>query len=1064
MKKLLLLGALLASTAMQAQTTYYWPGERVSELTPGKKYFIYNTAVDGDRSWFLYSNGSTLKTNNVSPKEFITSDDSYLFTTTKPDSPTDASHWYLQSKHGYVGIGGQTNNQDIRNIYINYWYGNETVSKGGAKSEDEEGIAQNPNTTDTHVFAITSKNAKYNSGDSNYAWNGNQTGAGLGSGWVTYQAAHPYAFYLVNEKNIDPKAIEYSQECTARTGIISELAFNIQKAYGLVKTGKYYYSNKPETTPAEHSSYANLIDGNDNTYFHSSWSDKEVVTHYLRAEITEPTENFYIITKRRCDNNNNRPTSILVEGSNDNQQYETIITLENLPSDANKYFYFSNKITANKAYKYIRFTPLTRNTDNQYFTYSEFYVIKSSEAADNAMSFAKALYDDTNNMQYDFANDNFEGTFLTAGENVVSENKKIEESLKYTIISQKEDGTQLGTQEISVSYGTPIALPSYLSQFQKPISIQGEGYTIDGDSIIITENASKQIIVNYSLLFKTTAIENGQFVKPTWYLLGMHNNSNRRYLKYHSGDNTIIDLITSDQTNPTDDSQLWCFSGSVESGFKIYNKQAGPLLSICYSNEYGEAGNKHAVLNDASSNNAVWNITQSTATSEEGLSEGFCFSTKYATDDYIYLNQRNTYLSYWQDAGNGSTFVINEATEALEELDKNTAEAFNQALNTAKQYSIGSGLGEYTDENGSFTEALNEAKQGIPEDIQTRTALTEKLTNATNALTINQPAIGKFYRFKSAKLSNYISSTTVGTNNRPVMTEKPEEAIFYLTSDKRLITENLKAMNNYNVVAALGEATTFKASKAIVGTYAIRNNGGSFYGKETNEQLDRWSDENGSLSQANCAWIIEEVTEPDQQPSLNQTIGSTGYATLAAPVALNIPRGVKAYTVTVSDNNTKANLNEITSGIIPAGCGVVLKAESPITESSSFNFTFNSGAGVPEITEAENALRPLYVDTKIGTDITAYILANINGQIGFYLLNADEANRTVGANKAYLVLPQGTNAVRSILFGGPTTGIENTVATDSEKEEYYDLQGRKVMNPEKGIYITKSGKKVIFTK
>lgn len=59
MRKLLLLGSLLATMSGQAQETaslnFYWPGERVSELTDNTQYFIYNTANDGqDRSWFIY--------------------------------------------------------------------------------------------------------------------------------------------------------------------------------------------------------------------------------------------------------------------------------------------------------------------------------------------------------------------------------------------------------------------------------------------------------------------------------------------------------------------------------------------------------------------------------------------------------------------------------------------------------------------------------------------------------------------------------------------------------------------------------------------------------------------------------------------------------------------------------------------------------------------------------------------------------------------------------------------------------------------------------------------------
>ena len=74
----------------------------------------------------------------------------------------------------------------------------------------------------------------------------------------------------------------------------------------------------------------------------------------------------------------------------------------------------------------------------------------------------------------------------------------------------------------------------------------------------------------------------------------------------------------------------------------------------------------------------------------------------------------------------------------------------------------------------------------------------------------------------------------------------------------------------------------------------------------------------------------------------------------------------------------------------------------------------------------------------------------------------------IGANKCWLQIgnqPATTRAnTRSITGGGDTTGID---AVDSEQrtdDSYYDLQGRKVLNPtKKGIYI-KNGKKVVVRK
>lgn len=810
MKKLLLLGALLASTAMQAQenVTLYYPNQRVQTLEAGRDYFIYNTAYTPaafpDRSWFIFSTGSGLNTDNTSPKNLLTTNKNYIFQLEKPDDDQE-NHWYMKSGSNYVGIAGVTNNSDPRDLYITKWYGNESkITHADVESEQEDGTYADPDLTDTYTWTITIRDGLNQNDGNNYAWNGsNMNTAGIGNAWTRWSEAHPYAFYTVETKELPQETWDNYQKIKE----IGSTPYNLQKNIGLIQSADQLSTNAQEQTEGP---IANLIDGNETTYFHSAYNDDPSpnAPHYIQVELSEAKNAFYFYTKKRSQNNNNRPTTIKISVSTDGSDFQEIQTISEglIAADS----YMSPKISSENPFKYVRFEVTATNTNTHFFTYSEFYM-----------------------------------------------------------------------------------------------------YDADLYEAIETSKASD-------------------------------------YIK-----NTSVEEIT---TKCND---------IIEKTNSIINKR-----------EFAEL---QSVIEEVES-------------------------------------------TPWGDG--------------LNQFKKPTN--YEEIIQTAKKLTSGSPL----------------------ESIQNTTT---ELNNLLSSKEINQPATGKFYRFKSATLNNYISSKSVGNNNRPVMTGNPEEAIFYLTSDYRLITENLKAMNNYNVVAALGEATTFKASKAIVGTYAIRNNGGSYYATETGSQIDRHGTEETGLTTKQCAWTIEEVETPDPI-TLNKNMSTSEYATLGAPVALNIPRGVKAYTVTVSDNNTKANLNEITSGIIPAGCGVVLKAESPITESSSFNFTFNSGADVPEITEAENALRPLYVDTKIGTDITAYILANENNKIGFYLLDANEDNRTVGANKAYLVLPQGTNAVRSILFGGPTTGIENTVATDSEKEEYYDLQGRRVMNPEKGIYITKSGKKVIFTK
>jgi len=83
-------------------------------------------------------------------------------------------------------------------------------------------------------------------------------------------------------------------------------------------------------------------------------------------------------------------------------------------------------------------------------------------------------------------------------------------------------------------------------------------------------------------------------------------------------------------------------------------------------------------------------------------------------------------------------------------------------------------------------------------------------------------------------------------------------------------------------------------------------------------------------------------------------------------------------------------------------------------------------------------------------------LANKTQGIGFYKVASGEA---VPAGKAYLVIPADPSR-EFIGFGGETTGIQDVNRETIANNRYYDMQGRIVAQPQKGLYIV-NGKKVL---
>ena len=79
------------------------------------------------------------------------------------------------------------------------------------------------------------------------------------------------------------------------------------------------------------------------------------------------------------------------------------------------------------------------------------------------------------------------------------------------------------------------------------------------------------------------------------------------------------------------------------------------------------------------------------------------------------------------------------------------------------------------------------------------------------------------------------------------------------------------------------------------------------------------------------------------------------------------------------------------------------------------------------------------------------------------VIGTDPTLRTIAANKAYYVSTLATGEALSLSFGGPAVGIDKIATPGAEKAQtYYDLQGRRVLYPSNGIYVTGDGQKVFI--
>lgn len=222
-------------------------------------------------------------------------------------------------------------------------------------------------------------------------------------------------------------------------------------------------------------------------------------------------------------------------------------------------------------------------------------------------------------------------------------------------------------------------------------------------------------------------------------------------------------------------------------------------------------------------------------------------------------------------------------------------------------------------------------------------------------------------------------------------------------------------------------------------------------------------------------WVIGETNDADVTIQFTPADGkfaiscqkkveiTDGYATYSNAQMYTV-EGATANFVTVNSEFTEATLvPQAAEAVLPAsgvntlatGKGIVLSGSGPAIIKSvdlaatAVDATGNMLTGTGDYTFNLNA-----------NDYTAYLLQTVNGQTGFQKWNGDTAT-PLAAHKAFLAIPNVTaGAPAFISFGGGTTGIE-TATLSQRAGQYYTLDGRRVENPTKGLYII-NGKKVIL--
>ena len=255
-----------------------------------------------------------------------------------------------------------------------------------------------------------------------------------------------------------------------------------------------------------------------------------------------------------------------------------------------------------------------------------------------------------------------------------------------------------------------------------------------------------------------------------------------------------------------------------------------------------------------------------------------------------------------------------------------------------------------------------------------------------------------------------------------------------------------------------------------------------------NNTTDQWFGAELPVVKDAAMWILEKVDDTNYfgvKPSTNMR-GRDGkyYTTLYVDFPFQIKGDVKAYTIEGveaknADGYYFAKVKKLAQqgDVVPAQTAVVLECNST---NPADNQLLPTGDETPETSNNRlcgtffgEAINGLTVKDGTGAErnvtrdnIRAFNIntADSRNPIGFYKLN--NTVTTIPGNKAFLVLTNAEAQAKGFVLefeDGGTTGIETIENSNhgTESGVYYDLQGRRVENPTRGVYIV-NGKKVVI--
>ena len=627
-----------------------------------------------------------------------------------------------------------------------------------------------------------------------------------------------------------------------------------------------------------------------------------------------------------------------------------------------------------------------------------------------------------------------------------------------TFTAQDANGNVLATITQNEQEGEDVTNPFEYSYFYTPTFVESDLVASEKNHVFHVKFTEGEVPFQFS----TAA-------NPVWYTIHFRKTEENKYLRHvNAADEKISTTAFSDNNGyPSFCGGLWAFVRDGL-GVKLLCKQTGTYVTV------NNANNGQAAKLDANGMAFIVMTNSSNPNASDPSVSSTGFSLKYPGVDKAYLGDHASGLGIWtpaeswadsqNDAGSCYQIALADVNDIVnigkESFDHNTA------VNEAQGNFLTAGS------NDAAVQAAKEAAQSATTLAQLDAAY-EKLTRYA------YPEAGAYYLIKNVSTSEYVHTDKVTANTDGILSdanvyrgassnfvaklwqfESDENGSYYVkdaNSSAYFSSNNGEDKNIYLTTEAASKGSfTLKAFPSVNTENANINlqlrlndvNRMNAYHGPGYTDLSYWDGGDNPDGDAGSYWTFEKVTAIPVQ------ILETGWTSVCYPFAVTIPAEstVKAY-YAEKPTTDGLQLTEVEDNVIPANQGVFLVNMEGAT-------TVNL-----EITNDATAT----LDNNLLSGATAKRTGFAGSDT--YLLGLSDNSKSpallkstltwVPANKAYFLASKLANGINVLsLTFGQNTGINEAAANAAKNETYYDLNGRVVLYPQHGIFVTKSGRKV----